>query len=203
MVMINKKVLLYWTACSFSLVLGIHNLDGVPEVDDWPGYLHGVFWGVLLLVIISIILAVIMASFPFKSNRTPTKKEIRAFLPSSTVSLTIIALLAFILSRPSYATPSADPSLCQRVREGNFLLDDYLIERKEGIQTETDRTTNKRWVYKVKWLTDCECEMTNVEDTGDVTKVKIINVTNDAYECVANANGRITRHKVLIRSGVN
>jgi hypothetical protein len=201
--MINKKVLIYWMACSFSLVLGIHYLDGVLEIDDWPGYLHGVFWGVLLLLVISIVLAVIMASFPFRSNKTPSKKEIGAFLPSSTVSLTIIAFLAFILSRPSYATPAAEPSLCQRVREGNFPLDDYLIERKGSLQTETDRTTKEKWAYNVKWFDDCECEMTNVEDTSDVTKVKIINVTNDAYECVANANGRITKHKILMVRGGN
>jgi hypothetical protein len=88
------------------------------------------------------------------------------------------------LSRPSYATPAAEPSLCQRVREGDFQLDDYLIERKGGIQTETDKMTKEKWVYSVKWLRDCECEMTNMENTSDVTKVKIINVTNDAYECV-------------------
>lgn len=196
--MVNKKVLLYWFLCSVLMVVGIHYLDGAAKIDDWPGFLLGVFFGVLLLVLLSIVLAVILACFPFRSTRTPKKAEVRKFLPTATVSLTVIAFAAFLYSRPSYASASAAPALCQGVREGMFRLDDYLIERKGAIQTETDTITKETWVYRVKWLQACECELTDVRDTTDVTRVKIIKVTEDGYTCVARSPKRTTKHTVQI-----
>lgn len=198
--MVNKKVLLYWTICSFILVTGIHYLDGWMKIDDWFIFSLAVFFAVLLLVVASIILSVIIASYPFNDTRTPGKKKVRSFLPVSTVVLTVVSFIAFIVSRPSYAreTP-AESRLCQSVKEGTFQLDEYRIVRIGNIHTETDVNTGEKTAYKVKWLTDCEFELANMKDHTDVTKIKIISVSNGAYECVATFDGRrTTKHKLII-----
>jgi hypothetical protein len=199
--MISKKTLLYWTVCSFVLVVGIHYLDGMPVIIDWLGFLHGVFWGILLLVVGSIVSAVVIAAYPFKSNRTPTKQQIRVFIPAATIFLTIVSFIAFIATRPSYAkSTAAEPILCRKVKEGYFLLDDYIIERKGNTQTETDRITREKSTSRVNWISDCEYELTNINNQNKVIKVKIISVTAEAYKCVAFSGNRTTRHELRIQN---
>lgn len=202
--MITKKTLLYRTLCSLIMVTGIHFLDGMPIIDEWFAVLFGALSGIILLVIASIVLAFLMAAFPFKSSRMPKKVQIRAFIPVSTISLTIISFIAFVATRLSYAKSISAPKfLCQKVKEGNFRLDDYIIERKGNIQTETDRITKKKSTSKVSWISDCEYELTNLNDPNDVTKVKIVSVTGETYKCVAISGNRTTTHELIIQKNAN
>lgn len=197
--MINKRVLKYWSLCSLLLVIGIHYFDGMPEIDDWPMTIAGILFGVFFLIVISIILSVIIAAFPFNSNTTPGKQKIRSFIPICTVLLTVASFIAFIITRPSYASEvPAERTLCQRVKEGKFRLDQYIIERKGDVQIETDVTTKEKIAYKVKWINDCEFELISFKDSIDRNKVKIIAVTEHGYECVLQNESRSTKHELLI-----
>ena len=199
--MITKKTLFYWTLCSIIMITGIHFLDGMPLIDDWFGFLEGVFLMVLILVVASIVLAVLMAAFPFKSNRTPNKQEVRAFIPASTITLTLISFIAFVTTRPSYAkSKAAESILCQSVKDGTFQLDEYIIERKGNLQTETSRTDKQKSTFTVNWISDCEYEVTNIMDSNDIAKVKIISVTKEVYRCVVIGGGRTTVHELKIQS---
>ena len=197
--MIDKRIFLYWIVCFIILFLSIHYLDGWPQITDWFGISLSILFGFSILVITSIILSVIIASYPFNSRETPGKKKIRRYIPISTIIVSIFSLVLFAGTSPSYSKEfSEEDWLCRSVKEGIFQLDEYLIERNGNIHLEINSITGKRSTYHVKWLTDCEFELKNFEDSSDVTKVKITTVTNDAYDCVALANGRTTKHKLAI-----
>ena len=186
------------------MVTGIHYLDGVPKIDDRLDFLHGIFWGISLFIIASIILAVLIATFCFKSDKMPNKQQVRAFIPTSTISLTIISVIAFVATRPSYAkSAAAEPTLCQTVKDGKFELNEYTIERKANIQIERNKITNEESITRVNWISDCEYELTNTTDSNDVTKVKIVSVTGKAYKCVAVSGDRTTTHELMIRKNGN
>jgi len=186
------------------MIVGIHYLDGTPEIDDWFGVLTGIFFAVIILIIASIILAVVIAAFLLKSNKTPTKEQIRVLIPISTISLMSLSLFAFIISRPSYTKSNAADSVsCQTVKEGYFLLDNYIIKRQENIQTETDRITKDSSTSRVNWISECEYELINITDSTDVTRVKIISVTKAVYKCISMKSGRTTTHELTIKQNGN
>ncbi len=202
--MITKKILIYWVACSLILSVGINYLDGLNINDDWPDFLLGIFLAGLLLVIVSIVLSVLLATFSDKSYRTPKKEQISVFIPRSSFLLAGAALFAFLVTRPSYSkSRPAESSLCKTVSEGVFLLNGCVIERRNGTQTETNSMTNEKETSKVKWISDCEYVLTNIEDSNDVTKVKITSVTDEGYQCVAIWRNRTSKHKLLFKNDNN
>jgi hypothetical protein len=201
--MIDKKVIILWSVCFLIIFFGIHYLDGWPQITDWFGIVLSIFFGFALLLITSVILSIVIASYPFNSRETPGKKKIRRYIPISTIILTFFSLALFKGTRPSFSkeNPEAD-WLCRSVKEGIFQLDEYLIERNGNIHIEINSITGKKSTYHVKWLTDCEFELKNFDDSTDITKVKITKVTKDAYDCVALLNGRTTKHKLaILKSG--
>lgn len=197
--MFDKKVILFLTVCFIILFFGIHYLDGWPPITDWFGILLSIFFGFALLLISSVILSIVIASYPFNSRETPGKKKIRRYIPISTIILTLFSLVLFAGTRPSYSREHPEEErLCMSVKDGIFQLDEYLVERNGNIHIEINSLTGKRSTYHVKWLTNCEFELKNFEDSTDVTKIKITNVTNDAYDCVALFYGRTTKHTLAI-----
>jgi hypothetical protein len=202
--MSNKKLLICWILCSVIMVIGIHYLDGLPEIDDWFSFSVGVLLGVALLLIASILLSLIISALPFKANKRVPRHRVKSFMPLSMVSLTIIALIAFVLTRPSYAKAApAEARLCKTVQNGRFLLDEYIIDRQHKVHTETSKITNQTATFKVEWISDCEFKLTNASDSNDTTKVKIIEVTDTTYKCLATSGKRTTTHELSIERNGN
>ena len=57
---------------------------------------------------------------------------------------------------------------CKLFKEGKFLWRDnrsrtkFIIERKGGIQTELSESTDMITTFRVKWLSECEYELTGI-----------------------------------------
>jgi hypothetical protein len=187
--MITKKTLLYWTICSIVLIPGIHLLDGWPAIDDWFGFGIGAFFAVLLLIIFSIILSVIIAAYPFNSRKTPGKAAISRFIPTSSFIITGAAIVAFLLSRPSYAKAVVAPATaCQTVHEGKFKLNEIVYERSGNQQIETNSKTGEQRMATVQWLNDCEYRVTDNDNPSNSVEVKILSVTDHSFTCIVKNN---------------
>lgn len=89
---------------------------------------------------------------------------------------------------------------CKRFRNGNFVFhhigrpsDDYVVQRKDSIQTEIDKSTGKYVKLSVKWIDDCNYEVNLIETTIDIPdsiqkqtkliplKTEIISTSDDYY----------------------
>ena len=93
---------------------------------------------------------------------------------------------------------------CQYYRNGVFEIVDeargmnFLVQRNDSIQIETNRKTGGQMVFRVNWIDTCNYELNLV--TGDeiskmmfkdrMLNVKIVNVSELGYEVKSNLTGR-------------
>lgn len=112
-------------------------------------------------------------------------------------------LIVFIVIGSHYSLWSLS---CINYKTGKFILFDQntgihtRIERTANLQTETDLKTGKYIKFNVKWLNDCEYELTFAEGNNDQVayfrhrklKFRITDVFADGYRFEANVQGAST-----------
>jgi hypothetical protein len=199
----TKTLLFFWIISITVLIIGINLIDGWPVVDDWLPYITGLWVITLVFTLISLVLSYLLSWFNTKANKDRKAKVVSVF-PYTMLFLTIISLFAYALSRPSYSRVVIPENLdCTLIKDGKFRLNEYLIERLGDLQTETNTTTNEKYKFKVNWLSNCEYELINPKNPKDISKVKIVSINDESYECYISGEGRTVKYKIDILKGSN
>ena len=75
-------------------------------------------------------------------------------------------------------------SFCKIYKNGRFIylmeksLDTILIERNDTVQIETNLTTKNKIVEKIKWISDCEYEVSYLEQTKPTSDTIVASLQN-------------------------
>jgi hypothetical protein len=89
-------------------------------------------------------------------------------------------------SSPPVNTSTKSPAVtytCASVKTGKFKMNNNIITRTENKQTQVNNKTGEKIEYNVIWLSDCEYELTRVDDAARKIKVKILSVDSTGYYC--------------------
>lgn len=135
--------------------------------------LTGVFIGLLLALI------------PHREKRYGPRLGAR--LPGSIILSCLFFAVFFWMNTIHYDEVSAASNAdCKNLREGYFYYANVDIQRIGDTQVEWDNTWKRRKVYRLIWLNNCEYILYSGNDSS---RVKIVNVFPNSYDCYVKNNG--------------
>ncbi len=88
---------------------------------------------------------------------------------------------------------------CSTLKVGNFETDKYLIEREADVQIHTNKESNKKTIYKIIWLSNCEYHLHPTDNNLLNIKVKIKEISDQYYDCYVAVNEIAVEERILIR----
>jgi hypothetical protein len=121
-------------------------------------------------------------------------------------------LFFFVLSFCSFSISCIQSPNCSTFRTGKFkLVDktnnlDYLIERNDTMQKETNLISGKVSVYKINWETDCKYSLTITEGEPQLMElyknkklhIEMIEFYEDGYKFSAKLDGfDIVKYQII------
>lgn len=121
-------------------------------------------------------------------------------------------LLSLLLAIAWPLAESKTTSDCKEFRTGKFKLltevGEYLIERNDSIQIETDLLTGETSKYQVSWVNDCQFELRIIEGSKNVmtfyqNKVLLLEITGanpNGYQCTAQLQGNSNKYNIALES---
>ncbi len=121
-------------------------------------------------------------------------------------------LFFFVLSFCSFSISCIQSPNCSTFRTGKFkLVDktnnlDYLIERNDTMQKETNLISGKVSIYKINWETDCKYSLTITEGEPQLMElyknkklhIEMIEFYEDGYKFSAKLDGfDIVKYQII------
>jgi len=163
-------------------------------------FLTDLFSNLALIILLGVALGALAALIPFRQKRYWDK--FRTTLPLLTLIILwiLVSFFSFVIffwhhhgfvkrSIYKYENIKQPGNLdCSSLRNGVFEYGEYIFERTDTIQIETEVKTGIKHEFKIHWTNDCEYVLIPVLDSLLKMKVKITSVSTNSYDCYVGAD---------------
>lgn len=190
--MIRKVLWISTVLCFIILVLTQHYFQKPLDTTDGFFLFLDLLIPVILLAILALPVSLLIACIPYKDKSYFSR--LSYVVPISVIFLTIFFACAFIVSsrQKKYTNVEIPADIdCGDVHTGLFETSHSIIYRTDSVQTEIQKEDRSENVFRVRWLSDCEYELTDTDDLSVGAVVKIIGVSPQDYTCVVSRDGRV------------
>lgn len=192
----SRKLLWLFATLSLSGFLCFYHFFVKPfDISDWFIFAVDFLSNSLAIILFAVLISFLLAVIPLK-NKSYWQRY-GYFFPAGITLVSVLYLVFFCATGPHYyaITPKAGIS-CVQQKDGVFKVLHLKIERKGDVQFQTDLKTGERMEFKVKWLSDCEYEISR---DGKVMKVKIVSSDANGYDCYTLMRGMTSRKQRVER----
>ncbi|MGC4103839.1 hypothetical protein [Ferruginibacter sp.] len=105
----------------------------------------------------------------------------------------MIAIIIVLLLHQELTAQIADSSNCRQFHRGKFSYTDssgntVMVDRKRHYQYDKNPATGVRWQYKIKWINDCQYELTLVSTNSKAVRKNKYSTTGVIISKIPNAN---------------
>ncbi|MBB6464100.1 hypothetical protein [Flammeovirga kamogawensis] len=209
-----KNYKLYWSILSLLFIiqffLQYSSVNSAREISEvkYIIVLTEILTTLITAFIPGIFLASLLSLFLLKKEKY--KIRIKQILPITTSLPLLLYIISFsyILYIEEVKGEKLGPVIeyndikqsegldCESVKDGKFETKNLIIERAGNRQTQTDKNNGNVSEYEIKWLSNCEYELTPISYEGDNMLVKIVEVTEKYYDCFTTTGTYATKFRV-------
>ncbi|MBB6464135.1 hypothetical protein [Flammeovirga kamogawensis] len=209
-----KNYKLYWSIVTILFIiqffLQYFSVNSALEISEVKYII--VLTEILTTLITAFIPGIILASLSslFLLKKEKYKNRIKQILPITTSLPLLLYIISFsyIFYKEEVKGEKLGPVIeynnikqseslvCESIKDGKFETKNFFIERTGNHQTQTDKNNGNVSEYEVKWLSNCEYELTPISSEGDNMLVKIVDVTEKYYDCFTTTGTYATKFRI-------
>lgn len=192
----SRKLLWLFAVISLSGFLCFYHFNVKPfDLSDWFMFAVDFLSNFLAIILFAVLVSFLLAVIPLK-NKSYWQRY-GYFFPLGITVISVLYLMFFCATGPHYHSIKAKDGIsCASIKDGNFKVLYLKIERKGDVQFQTNLKTGERTEFNVKWLSDCEYELSR---DGKVMKVKIVSADENGYECFTLMHGLTSPLQKVVR----